>query len=159
MKYIKGPDFPTGGQILNSKAELREIYETGQGAIRIRGEYKLEETKTRRQQIIITSIPYAVNKATWSSQDRRPGHRERKLPLLLDVRDESTKDVRIVLEIKKDADPELVMAYLYKHTPLQTNFDVNLTCLVPTENPEVGAPQRLDLKSILRTSSTSASRW
>src|SRR5256714_6213037 len=76
--------------------------------------------------------------------------RERKLTRLADVRDESTNDVRIVLEIKRDADPELVMAYLYKHTPLQTNFGVNLTCLVPTENPEVGAPKRLDLKSILR---------
>src|SRR5204863_9541287 len=75
---------------------------------------------------------------------------ERKPTPRLDVPDESTKDVRIVLEIKRDADPELVMAYLYKHTPLQTNFGVNLTCLVPTANPEVGAPKRLDLKSILR---------
>ncbi len=66
------------------------------------------------------------------------------------MRDESTKDVRIVLEIKRDADPELVMAYLYKHTALATHFNVNLTCLVPTENPEVGAPQRLDLKTILQ---------
>ena len=55
-----------------------------------------------------------------------------------------------MLEIKKDADPELVMAYLYKHTPLQTNFNVNLTCLVPTDNPEVGTPQRLDLKAMLQ---------
>jgi DNA gyrase subunit A len=66
------------------------------------------------------------------------------------VRDESTKDVRIVMEIKKDADPELVMAYLYKHTALATNFNVNITCLVPTENPEVGTPKRLDLKAMLR---------
>jgi DNA gyrase subunit A len=149
MKFIKGPDFPTGGQILNSKQELREIYESGQGSIRIRGEYKLEELKRGGQQIVITSIPYTVNK---SNLVAKIGDlvRERKLPLLLDVRDESTKEVRIVLEIKKDANPELVMAYLFKHTPLQTNFGVNLTCLVPTENPEVGAPQRLDLKAILR---------
>ncbi|MDY7225488.1 DNA gyrase/topoisomerase IV subunit A [Hyalangium rubrum] len=149
MKWIKGPDFPTGGQILNSKAELREIYETGQGSVRIRGEHEVEETKRGNTQIIITSIPYTVNK---SNLVAKIGDlvRERKLPLLLDVRDESTKEVRIVLEIKKDASPELVMAYLYKHTPLQTNFGVNLTCLVPTENPEVGAPKRLDLKSILR---------
>jgi DNA gyrase subunit A len=148
MKYIKGPDFPTGGQILNSKAELREIYETGQGSIRIRGEHEVEDLKRGGQQIIITSIPYTVNK---SSLVAKIGDlvRERKLPLLLDVRDESTKDVRIVLEIKRDASPELVMAYLYKHTPLQTNFGVNLTCLVPIEGSEVGAPKRLDLKSIL----------
>ncbi|WP_157232325.1 DNA gyrase/topoisomerase IV subunit A [Hyalangium minutum] len=149
MKFIKGPDFPTGGQILNSKQELREIYESGQGSVRIRGEYDLEDMKRGGQQIVITSIPYTVNK---SNLVAKIGDlvRERKLPLLLDVRDESTKEVRIVLEIKKDASPELVMAYLYKHTPLQTTFGVNLTCLVPTENPEVGAPQRLDLKSILQ---------
>ena len=62
------------------------------------------------------------------------------------MRDETTKDVRIVLEIKREAEPELVMAYLYKHTGLATNFNVNLTCLVPTENKEVGTPQRLNLK-------------
>jgi len=149
MKFIKGPDFPTGGQILNSKQELREIYETGQGSVRIRGEYELEEMKRGGTQIIITSIPYTVNKSTLVA---KIGDlvRERKLPLLLDVRDESTKEVRVVLEIKKDSSPELVMAYLYKHTPLQTTFGVNLTCLVPTDNPEVGAPQRLDLKRILQ---------
>jgi DNA gyrase subunit A len=73
----------------------------------------------------------------------------RKLPPLLDVKDVSTDDVRIALELKKDADPRMVMAYLFKNTPLQTNFIVNLTCLIPTENPEVGRPERLDLKSIL----------
>jgi DNA gyrase subunit A len=149
MKFIKGPDFPTGGQILNSKQELREIYETGQGSVRIRGEYELEDLKKGGQQIIITSVPYTVNK---SNLVAKIGDlvRERKLPLLTDVRDESTKEVRIVLEIKRDASAELVMAYLYKHTPLQTTFGVNLTCLVPTENPEVGAPRRLDLKTILQ---------
>src|SRR4051812_16500237 len=149
LKHIKGPDFPTGGQILNSKAELREIYETGQGSVRVRGEWKLEELPRGGKQIVVTSIPYAVNK---SNLVMKFGDlvRERKLTPLVDVRDESTKDVRIVLEIKRETDPELVMAYLYKHTPLQTNFGVNLTCLVPTQNPEVGAPKRLDLKSILR---------
>ncbi len=149
LKHIKGPDFPTGGQILNSKSELREIYETGQGSIRIRGEWKMEELPRGGKQIVVTSIPYTVNK---SNLVMKFGDlvRERKLTPLVDVRDESTKDVRIVLEIKRDTDPELVMAYLYRHTPLQTNFGVNLTCLVPTKNPEVGAPERLDLKKILR---------
>ncbi len=73
----------------------------------------------------------------------------RKLPPLLDVRDVSTDDVRIELELKRDADEKMVMAYLFKHTPLQTNFNVNLTCLIPTENPEVGRPERLDLKAML----------
>ena len=73
----------------------------------------------------------------------------RKLPQLLDVKDLSTDDVRIAVEMKKDADEKMVMAYLFKHTPLQVNFAVNLTCLIPTENAEVGRPERLDLKQIL----------
>ncbi|MCU0702218.1 MAG: DNA topoisomerase IV subunit A [Myxococcaceae bacterium] len=149
LKWVKGPDFPTGGHVLNGKKELREIYETGQGAIRLRGEWTTEERPRGGLNIIVTSIPYTVNKGTLVE---RIGQiiQERKLPPLTDVRDESTKDVRIVMEIKKDADPELVMAYLFKHTPLATNFNVNMTCLVPTENPEVGTPKRLDLKSMLQ---------
>jgi DNA gyrase subunit A len=149
LKWIKGPDFPTGGQVLNSKKELKEIYETGQGSIRVRGEWRLEDRPRGGQNIIVTSIPYMVNKGTLVS---RIGEivSERKLGTITDVRDESTKDVRIVLELKRDADAELAMSYLYKHTPLQTNFGVNLTCLVPSDNPEVGTPRRLDLKSMLR---------
>jgi len=149
LKHIKGPDFPTGGLVLNSRAELREIYETGQGGVRMRGEWKVEDLPRGGKQIVVTSIPYTVNK---SSLVAKLGEivRERKLAHLVDVRDESTKDVRIVLEIKRDSDPELVMAYVFKNTQLQTNFNVNMTCLVPTENPEVGTPQRLGLKEILR---------
>jgi len=149
LQHIKGPDFPTGAHVLNGKRELREIYETGQGAVRVRGEWKLEELKRGGQQLVVTSIPYTVNKSSLVS---KLGDivRERKLPPLVDVRDESTKDVRIVMELKREANPEMVMAYLYKHTPLQTNFNVNLTCLVPSENAEVGTPQRLDLKAILQ---------
>ncbi len=149
LKWVKGPDFPIGGQILNSKKELREIYETGQGSVRLRGEWTTEERPRGGINIIVTSIPYTVNKGTLVE---RIGEiiQERKLPPLVDVRDESTKDVRIVMELKKDSDAELVMAYLFKHTALATNFNVNMTCLVPTENPEVGTPKRLDLKSILQ---------
>ncbi len=130
MKHIEGPDFPTGGQLLNTKVELRQIYKDGQGTIRIRGEYKLEPKKRGGTDIIITSIPYAMTKASLVEKIAEVII-SRKLPYLVDVRDESTDDVRIVLEVKKDADPELVMAYLYKQTPLQSNFHVNLTCLVP----------------------------
>jgi len=132
MKYIGGPDFPTGGQMLNSKVELRQIYQDGHGTIRLRGEYKLEPKKRGGTDIVITSIPYAMTKADLV-QKIADVIIARKLPYLLDVRDESTTDVRIVLEIKKDADPAMVMAYLYKHTPLQSTFHVNLTCLVPPE--------------------------
>ncbi|MBV8756019.1 MAG: DNA topoisomerase 4 subunit A [Deltaproteobacteria bacterium] len=138
MKYINGPDFPTGGQMLNSKVELRQIYKEGAGAIRVRGEYKLEEKKRGGTDIVITSIPYAMSKSDLVQKiaDVIIG---RKLPYLVDVRDESTTDVRIVLEIKKDADPAIVMAYLYKHTPLQSSFHVNLTCLVPPELMDDGS--------------------
>jgi DNA gyrase subunit A len=130
MKHIRGPDFPTGGQLLNSKTELREIYKLGQGTIRVRGEYKREDRKRGGTDIVITSIPYALTKRDVVEKIAEVIV-SRKLPYLLDVRDESTTDVRIVLEIKKDADPDLVMAYLFKHTPLQSNFHVNMTCLVP----------------------------
>jgi DNA gyrase subunit A len=129
LKHIKGPDFPTGGQILNPHAELRQIYEEGQGAVRVRAEYELEE-HGRGPKVVITSIPYMVQKDVLV---RSIGElvAARKVPQLLDVRDESTTDVRIVLELKKEADPDVVMAYLFRHTALQSNFNVNLTCLVP----------------------------
>ena len=94
------------------------------------GEYKLEDKKRGGTDIVITSIPYALSKGGVVEKIAEVIV-SRKLPYLLDVRDESTTDVRIVLEIKRDADPELVMAYLFKHTPLQSNFHLNLTCLVP----------------------------
>ncbi len=156
MKHINGPDFPTGGQMLNSKVELRQIYKDGAGTIRVRGEYKLEPKKRGGVDIVVTSMPWAMTKADLV-QKIADVIISRKLPYLLDVRDESTTDVRIVLEIKKEADPELVMAYLYKHTPLQSNFHVNMTCLVPPElmsdggSPESAPPQpkKIGIKEML----------
>ncbi len=149
LKLIKGPDFPTGGEILNSKKELRAIYEDGQGAIRLRGEYELEKLPRGKRQIVITSIPYTVNKAELV-QSIGEEIVARRLPQVVDVRDESTDDVRIVLELKAEASPETAMAYLYKHTALQTNFNVNLTCLLPTKNPAVGQPARVGLRDLCR---------
>ena len=148
IKHVKGPDFPTGGEILNSRSEIRDIYEKGQGSIRLRGEYKVEQRAQGRSEIIITSIPFAVDKSTIVE---RVGELigARKIPQLLDVRDESTTDVRIVLEVQKDANPDIAMAYLFKNTPLQNNFSVNLTCLVPTDGATVSRPDCLDLKQIL----------
>ncbi|MBI2220550.1 MAG: DNA topoisomerase IV subunit A [Acidobacteria bacterium] len=148
-RYVKGPDFPTGAQILNTQEELREIYRTGSGAIRIRGTWESGPVTRSGRTIYITSIPYTVNKASLVERIAEVAI-SRKLPPLIDVKDLSTEDVRIALELKGDADVKLVMAYLYKHTPLQTNFAVNLTCLVPTEgNPEVGRPERLGLHEML----------
>ena len=147
-RYVKGPDFPTGGQILNSVEELKEIYKAGSGTVRLRATWDEGPETRSTQTIYIESIPYSVNKAALVERIAEVVL-SRKLPPLLDVKDVSTDDVRIALELKRDADPKMVMAYLFKNTPLQTNVIVNLTCLIPTENAEVGRPERLDLKSIL----------
>jgi DNA gyrase subunit A len=147
-RYIKGPDFPTGGQILNSQEEIKDIYKTGSGSIRLRGTWDIGPETRSTKTIYIDSVPYMVNKAQLVERIADVVL-SRKLPQLLDVKDLSTEDVRIAIEMKKDADEKMIMAYLFKHTPLQINFAVNLTCLIPTENPEVGRPERLDLKQIL----------
>src|ERR1043166_9735146 len=147
-RFIKGPDFPTGGQILNSPEELKAIYKTGSGGIRLRGTWDIGPDTRSTKTIYIDSVPYTVNKAQLVERIAEVVL-SRKLPQLLDVKDLSTEDVRIAIEMKKDADEKMIMAYLFKHTPLQINFAVNLTCLIPTENPEVGRPERLDLKQIL----------
>ena len=147
-KYIKGPDFPTGGQIMNTPQEIRDIYKTGSGTIRIRATWQEGPSTRSGKTIYITSIPYTINKSTLVERIADVAL-SRKLPHLVDVKDLSTDDVRIALELKGDANKRMVMAYLYKHTPLQSNFPVNLTCLVPTENPLVGKPERLELHQIL----------
>ncbi len=146
---IKGPDFPTGGQVLSTREELREIYKSGSGSVRVRGTWQAGPTTRGGKTIFITSIPYGVNKASLVEQIGQIVN-ARKMPLLLDVRDVSTDDVRVELSLKRDADEQKVLAYLYRHTSLQTNFHVNMTCLLPTENPEVGKPQRgCDLREML----------
>ena len=152
---VQGPDFPTGGQITNTKEELREIYATGQGTIKLRGTTKLvpgsegKRGETPSNDVLqILSIPFGVNKAVMVERISELVYSD-KLPLVEEVRDLSTDEIRVDLILKKGADPGKVLAYLFKHTPLQTNFNVNLTCLVPTERPEVGAPERLGLKEIL----------
>jgi DNA gyrase subunit A len=144
LKLVKGPDFPTGGQILNSKKELKEIYQTGSGAIRVRGEYTLEDLPRGKQAVVITSIPYTVNKA--KLLEKLIGLMEdRKLPQVAAVRDESTDEVRVVLELKAETNAELVMAYVFKHTDLESSFPVNFTALKPNMEPE-----RLSLKDLMR---------
>ena len=148
-RYVKGPDFPTGGQMLNSPEELKQIYKTGSGAVRLRATWEEGPVTRGSKTIYITSVPYTVNKSTLVERIAEVAL-SRKLPPLVDVRDLSTEDVRIALELKKDSDEKMVMAYLFKHTPLQTSFVVNLTCLEPTEaNVEVGRPKRMDLHEML----------
>jgi DNA gyrase subunit A len=134
LKYIKGPDVPTGGLLVASRSEIVHIYDTGSGTLKLRGEWKLEEKRGGAPAIIITSLPYGVVRGTLVERVAEI-ILSRKLAALVDVRDESTTEVRIVLDLKKGTDPNLVMAYLYKNTPLQTTIGVNLTCLVPGAPP------------------------
>ncbi|MEM7477177.1 MAG: DNA topoisomerase (ATP-hydrolyzing) [Planctomycetota bacterium] len=145
---VQGPDFPTGGQVINTKEELREIYRTGQGTLKIRATSKVIGGQRGAKVLQINSVPYGVNKANLVERIAELVINS-KMPLIEDVKDLSTEEIRIDLQLRKDADEAKVLAYLYKHTPLQTNFNVNLTCLVPTENPEVGRPERLGLKEVL----------
>lgn len=144
LKFIKGPDFPTSGQILNTKKELIEIYKAGSGGIRTRGEYDVEDLPRGKQAIVFASVPYLVNKA--KLLEKLIGLMEdKKLPQVSAVRDESTDVVRIVLELKAETNPELVTAYLFKHTDLESTFPINFTALKPNMEPE-----RLSLKQIMR---------
>ena len=147
-RYIKGPDFPTGGQLVNTDEELKQIYETGAGTLRIRATWEKGPAFRSSKTVHITSVPYTVNKAQLVERIAEIVI-ARKLPAVVDVKDVSTEDVRIALDLKGDADERMVMAYLFKHTPLQATFPVNLTCLVPTEQADVGRPERLDLRQIL----------
>ncbi|MCB9685767.1 MAG: DNA topoisomerase IV subunit A [Alphaproteobacteria bacterium] len=152
LQHVQGPDFPTGGHVLATPDELLRLYEAGQGTLKVRATWETDKDG-RRRQVVVTSIPYGTNKAK-IVEDMGAHVRDKKLPQVVDVRDESTDDVRIVLELKQDASPEQVMAYLFKHTQLQASWPVNLTALVPNVRDddtvsEVPTPARLDLKSML----------
>jgi DNA gyrase subunit A len=147
-RIMLGPDFPTGGEILSTPEELVEIYRTGAGPVRVRGKVMVGESSRSGDTLIIHSIPYGQNKATLVERIADVVQ-SKKLPDLVDVRDLSGEDVRVELTLRRQADSRKVLAYLYKNTPLQQNFNVNMTCLVPTANPEVGRPERCDLKTML----------
>lgn len=139
--YIKGPDFPTGGVMLNTVEDLRQIYREGSGTINMRASWEVE-SRDYKKYIVIKSLPYTVNKATLV--EKIADHIiQGNLPQVQDVRDESTSDVRVVLELKRGTAPDTAMAYLFKHTPLENRFHVNITCLVPQEqsDPLTDSPQ------------------
>ncbi len=142
MKHIKGPDFPTGAIILNSKSEIRKFYEEGSGAVKMRGEWRTEDLARGKKSIIITAIPYGVNKSKLIEKIAEIII-AKKLPLLIDIRDESDENIRVVLETKAGADLDKIMSYVFKHSDLESNFQVNFTCLKPN-----GEPERLSLVQI-----------
>lgn len=145
---IKGPDFPTGCQILNTKKEIAEMYKTGKGSVRMRGEWQIEEQARGKKSIIVTSIPYAVNKSIMVEKIANL-ILDKKIPQIVDVRDESTDIVRVVIELASGADADVAMAYLYKNTPLESNFAVSMTALVPTSGLNC-RPELLSLKQFLQ---------
>jgi DNA gyrase/topoisomerase IV subunit A len=145
FRFIKGPDFPTGGEILDQPATLEKIYASGHGSVRLRGTFETEERGRGATNLVITSIPYSVNKSRLIERIANL-IRDKKLKTVHDIRDESTEDVRIVIELRGgDVRPDSVMAFLYKHTDLQINFLLNFIAITPE-----GVPERLGLDRIIR---------
>ncbi|HEY5382987.1 MAG TPA: DNA gyrase subunit A [Candidatus Paceibacterota bacterium] len=142
MQDVTGPDFPTGAVAFN-KADLLHAYSTGKGGVVVRGNAEIVEGKKGDYQIVITSIPYRVNKADMIVRIADLV-REKKIEGIRGLRDESTRDIRIVVELKQGAHPQKVLNYLYKHTALEDTFHFNMVVLVD------GVPQTLSLKGILQ---------
>jgi DNA gyrase subunit A len=146
MEFIQGPDFPTGGVILQEKGEasIEAAYGTGRGRITVQAKAHMEESERGRSRIIVTELPYMVNKSSLIERIADLA-REGYFEGLSDLRDESDRHgMRIVLEISKNADPEVILRDLYKRTPMQTTFSINLLALVD------GEPRTLTLKQALR---------
>ena len=143
IEYIKGPDFPTGA-VINGKQGIYDAYKTGRGKVRVAGKARIEVSKTGRESIIITEIPYQVNKARLIERIADLV-RAKKLTGISDLRDESDRDgIRIVVELKKGEENELILNSLYKHTDLQNTFGIIMLALVNN------APKVLNLKEILQ---------
>lgn len=141
LKFVKGPDFPLGAIAFNQK-DINHAYANGKGGVVVRGETEIVEDKKGNFQIIITSIPYRVNKADMIMK-MADLVRDKKIEGIRDLRDESTADIRVVVELKTGAQPQTVLNKLYKHTQLEETFHYNMVALVN------GVPQTLSLKAIL----------
>ncbi len=142
IKIVKGPDFPTGAKILG-KAGIREAYRTGIGKIKVRACCTIEETSRGRSQIIVTEIPFQVNKARLIEKIAELV-KDKSIEGISEIRDESSREgMRIVIELKRDANPQITLNKLYKHTQLQQNFSAIMIALVD------GQPKTLNLKEIL----------
>lgn len=136
LKYVKGPDFATGA-IVYGGAPMRQAYQTGRGSVVIRAVAAIEETKKGRSQIVITEMPFAVNKATLIERIAELV-KDKKLTSISDLRDESARGtVRVVVELKKDAYPKKVLNQLYKMTSLQTSFHYNMLALIDGIQPRI----------------------
>lgn len=142
MEHIKGPDFPTGGLILGTQG-IREAYHTGRGSIKVRARARIEPMSGGRHRIVVTEIPYQVNKARMIERIAQLA-RDKRIEGITDLRDESDREgLRIVMELKRDANPNVVLNQLYKHTPMETTFGAIMLVLVDNE------PRVLNLKEML----------
>ncbi len=142
IEYLPGPDFPTGGLIMG-RTGIRQAYHTGRGSVVMRGRTFIEEIRKDREAIIVTEVPYQVNKARMIERIAEMV-RDKRIEGISDIRDESDRDgVRVVIEIKRDSMAEVVLNQLYRYTPLQTSFGINMLAL------NRGKPEQLDLKQIL----------
>ena len=142
LEFIKGPDFPTAGSIYDF-SEIKNVYTTGRGRVIIRGKAEIEDIGQGKSAIIITELPYQVNKALMVARIAELA-REKKIEGISDLRDESDRHgIRVVVELKRDTTPKKVLNNLFKHTSLQTSFPANIVALVN------GTPQTLNLKTIL----------
>lgn len=142
MEFVTGPDFPTGAVAFNKK-DLLHAYSTGKGPVVVRGNAEIVEDKKGNFQIVITSVPYRVNKAELQIRIADLVH-DKKIEGIRGLRDESTRDIRVVVELKQGAQPQKVLNYLYKHTQLEDTFHFNMVMLVD------GVPQTMALKGILQ---------
>ena len=142
MEYIPGPDFPTAG-IINGSAGINQAYHTGKGSIRIRGVADFQQDKNGRDQIVVTELPYQVNKARLIEKIAELV-KDKKLEGISELRDESDKDgMRMVVDLKRGEVPEVILNNLYKHTQLQASFGINMVALID------GLPKLLNIKEIL----------
>ncbi|UYO00097.1 MAG: DNA gyrase subunit A [Devosia sp.] len=142
LEHLPGPDFPTGGIILG-RAGIRQAYETGRGSIIMRGRTSIEEVRKEREAIVITEIPYQVNKAAMVEKIAELV-RDKRIEGVADLRDESSREgMRVVVEVKRDALPDVVLNQLYRFTPLQSSFGCNFVAL------NGGKPELMNLKQIL----------
>jgi DNA gyrase subunit A len=142
MKYVKGPDFPTGGMVMGLEG-IKEAYESGRGVVKMRGKAHIEQTKSGRNRIVITEIPYQVNKSRLTERIAELV-RGKKITGIADLRDESDRaGMRLVVELRKDSTPQVVLNQLYKHTQLQESFGIIMIALVG------GVPRTLGLKEVL----------
>ncbi|HEY4487817.1 MAG TPA: DNA topoisomerase (ATP-hydrolyzing), partial [Candidatus Paceibacterota bacterium] len=141
LGFVQGPDFPTGCIAFNQK-DIAHAYGTGRGGVVVRGNAEIVEGKKGDYQIILTSIPFRVNKSDLLQKIADLVH-EKKLEGIRDIRDESTKDIRVAIDLKNNANAQTVLNYLYKHTQLEETFHYNIVALVD------GVPQTLSLKAML----------